>query len=1002
MLTAEQIKARKAYMGLLIHEAKKMALEHPERLLFDPQGRVLIDVALPEKLPKKLPEGIELPEDFKLQEGIELPEDKTTVTGLFQKGYPGHKTFKPSKVTTVSLDVTTDPDLAALKTTYRQKYELSEENLAELSSMQSSIIPLQQEYHFHLALATRTYAKVIEQKFDGLKSERQIKDALKQELAKHPEFDIKELRKKLNLEYQEKKTQAEHKRGGKPFDRKEEEEFRKKFLDAGNNETYKEILDKLEKKGAFIKEFRERFEKQIAQEKEKLEKQMAQAHQKAMARVQPLIEDAFKKAFADSNGNNVKLVKALDKARESIAEEAHSILMEEVVRATGKRVSKKDLSKKEVVHLAESTTATPNDILHTDGSSKLATWISGSENTAHERGIDTLADRQIATIALGNGYTPSRLQIRTPSLDVKKGIDKASAINDVSVKLTSLASKYAIKEVITEKKVFTNKEFRAKVNLEAAADIKARLEAAGIKVNLEAAAGIKARLEEVADIKARLEAADIKACLEEVAGIQVNLEKAAEINKDVFNTKPWTGKAFIYNLHTAINDGLGDAGGNKQSAGARIILSGAHLHNKAQLYMEAGVARPFCFVQNISVNGFGDSLGYGGNDLRTEATLMSEMAMLYNLVREDDVAKDQVQEVFAKYNAFLMEADAHPQKDLFFSASKQGKDAIELIKGIKIAWKDRVAEEVDQSNPVERAKAALKTMMANDLHHQHEYSKLIQALSIFIEEASISGCKSGNERAQAINGRVAILDHEAGQPDSEIFKAIDSIVNGGADHVLEHAASLKQQLDKQYDQRLQSGVSLVSDVDQGASAKVNAPKKMSWKHPWDSFKALFTNKSRNIAEESSLQYLSQGKAGNMQAHKGLTEYMADSWGAKGLGKFLGGWGIAACVLTVGVGLLLSLPFYGYSTYQSNKKIEAKISEAMDEFQTNNKDDGVMAESWEKMNGKMPRIEGADHSPAPRQLENGHGVTQDVTVKKQATLEGGTESTPVVQTTDLTI
>ncbi|WP_392538454.1 hypothetical protein [Legionella sp. 227] len=874
MLTEDQIKARKAYMGLLIQKAKEIALKNPEKLLFDPQGRVLIDVELSE-------------------------EEQAS----FKEGFTGDKNFKPTKVTTVSLDVTTDPELAGLKAAYMEKYELDEGDLQQLSSVQSSIIPLQQEYHFHLALASRTYAKVLEEQFRSARSEENDNNLDRALAEKEKELAQREARFLTKFRQE---MEVEKKQKGKDFNY---DAFKKTFIT--NNESERKGIiqnrkDLKPNRQKTIQEYREQLNSEVSREREKLEKQMAQAHQKTMERVQPLVEEAFKKAFNASNGDNAKLIKALDKARASISKEAHNILMEEVVRATGKRLSRKDLEKKEVVHLAESTTASPNDLLHTDGSSKLATWISGSQNTAHERGIDTLADRQIATVALEeDGYTPSRLQIRTPSLDVKKGIKKKDAINDVSVKLASLATKYAIDKVVTE--------------------------------------------------------------------------------------KPGIGKAFTYNLHTAINDRFGDRGGNNQSAGARIILSGAHLYNRAQMSLEKGQAKPFCLVQNISVNGFGDSLGYAGNDLRTEATLMAEMAMLYNLVGKDDAAKAKVEEVFNKYNAFLENADPNPVDDLFFSKSDEGKEAIKLIGQIKEAWQDRV-EEVE-NNPVERAKAALKTMMAHDLHHEHEYSKLIQSLSIFIEEASIAGCKSGNERAQAINGRVAILDHEAakankGEPKDHFFRTIDALAKAenGA-QVLEQAADLKQKLDTKYDKRLQSGVSLISDVDQGASAKVNAAQIVNWKkNPFAAIKAFFSNMNRNIAEESSLQYLSQGKAGNMQAHKGLTEFMADPWGAKGFGKFLGGWGIAANVITFGLGLLVSLPLYAYSSYQSNKKIDATINSAMEDFEKNKEENGVavvqkdvgedviedMGNSYGKMKEKMPF--GANPEPPPV-IEKGHAVGQ---------------------------
>ncbi|HHT0594147.1 TPA: hypothetical protein ACTXXA_002494 [Legionella anisa] len=852
MLTEEQLAARRAYIALLIQKAKEKALANPNALLFDPQGRVLIDV--------KLPEGAE---------------------ELFKWGFTRDEEFNPSKVTTVSLDVTQDPELNGLKLKYMHQYGLGAESLRPLSKIQSSIIPLQQEYHFHLALASRTYGKVFEELFKK-PWKKELEKALNAELeTREKELDTEQLERDLYKEY-EKQRAVEKKAQGKDFN---PDEFRERFL-AEHTKQRVEILERKKVKNEIIKKYSTQFKEEVTNERAKLEKQMAQAHQQAMIRLQPFIQDEFKKALAAARENGpldeVRLIKELDKARERIFAEAHSILMEEVVKVTGKRLSRKDFEKVKVKHLAEATTATANDILHTDGTLQQATWISGTNNTAHERGIDTIADRQIVTIALDRDYVPSRLQIRTPSLDVKEDISKKAAIDDVSVKLTGLTAKYAIDKVVTGKKI--------------------------------------------------------------------------DQDRPVI-------KAFTYNLHTAINDGLGDRNGNKQSEGARIILSGAHLYNKTQIQKseeeeerirknihlkkkgelsveneEAQVievvpaanysANPLCLVQNISVNGFGDSLGYGGDDLRTEATLMSEMAMLYNLVGENDTQIEKVKAVFDNYKEFLKNAFAHPEDDLFFSKSKEGKNAIKLIQEIKGAWKDRVVEV--KADPVERANAALKTMMANDLHHQHEYSKLIQALSVFIEEASLSGCKSGNERAQAINGRVAILDHEAAHPPSHIFKIIDALALATPEQVLEQALSLKQQLDEKYDKSLQSGVSLVSDVDQGASAKVNAKKETDTRLSWGKrIKIFFSNMNRNNAEEPSLIHLSQSKPGDMQAHKELTKQMQESWEPKGFWKFLGKADVALSIVTFPLWLIKCAVEYGVYRHNSNSK--ERVNNALQEF-----------------------------------------------------------------------
>ena len=628
--------AQSEYAQSLIERTTKEALRDPAGLLFDPQGRVLIDIKLSD-------------------------DDKELFKEIFGRD--------PASVTTVSLDITNNPELNTL---YKAQYGLED----QISRIRGSIIPLHQEFHSHLALAARTYTAVNKDHFPPEK--------------------------------------------------------------------------------------------------------MAEAHQNAIKRVHDLVTQEFKNALqraTDETGhvNDVKLVQELDKARKKISPDAHQILMEEVFHTTGQRLNKEEL--KGLKHLAETTTATPNDLLHTDHTLGLATWIAGSEVTAHDRGkgAEHLADRQIVTMILDadNQTKPiarPRLQIRTPSLDVKKGISEQDAIIDVSEKLAILNEKYTMGEVL--------------------------------------------------------------------------------------EGNPLGTKAFTYNLHTAINDTVDDLQGkNKQSRGARIILSGAHKYNALQLGKEPPV---FCFVQNISVNGFGDSLGYGGNKLRTEATLMTEMAMLYNLVAKDDPQKKQIEAVFAKYTEYLR----NPSREPFFSESNEGKKAIELIQGVKAQWAKEVRS--PSQDPVEKAKNALKTIMAHDLHHQHQYAKLTQALSIFIEEASISGCKSGNERAQAINGRVAVLDSSVGKDEDELMQAIDQLATANPDNV----ADVKAAIDGVYDHHLHSAAAMVSYVDQGAAAKVNAKVRVT------DFKSFLAQFNRNYAEEATLSHLQQSKASAMQAHKGLTEQMS--------------------------------------------------------------------------------------------------------------------------------
>lgn len=685
---------QREYINRLIEQATEAAL-NSGTILFDPQGRALINVTVAES-------------------------DKE----MFRDGFGR----EPSSAVTVSLDVMDHPELLEA---YKAEYSLTDEQCDQLSGIRGSIIPLQQEFNFHLSLAARTYTATDDKQF--------------------------------------------------PADK------------------------------------------------------MARAHQKAIQRLQPLIVAEFTHALAKATKgqfiDDVKLIQEQDKSRKTLSAQAHGILLKEIVRQTGVRLTKDELKAMHLQHTAETTTATPNDLLHTDNSLEQITWIAGSEVTAHDRGIGTLADRQILTFAQDEAKQgPERLQIRTPSLDVKEGVTEQTAVADVKNKLQELSTKYAMEDVIEPNNL-----------------------------------GIK---------------------------------------------------AFTYNLHTAINDRVDNwLGKNKQSDGARIILSGAHQYNKDQMGEYSPV---LCLVQNISVNGFGHSLSYKGNSLLTEATLMAEMSMLHHLV--DDAQKKKVGDIFEKYAGYLSQPDE--TRKPFFSESQEGKDAIELIKAIKVTWRNESSRpDVGEEDALDKAKGALRALMANDLHHQHEYAKLTQALSVFIEQASISGCKSGNERAQAINGRVAVLDSVAHDPENTIVKAIDALAKANSADVATLAADLKQKLDTKYDKHLQSGVSLVSAVDQGAAAKVNA--KVGW------FKSIFAQFNRNYAEESSLEHLKQGKAGNMQAHKGLTKQMIRA--AEGHPKSYWEY-MSSKVGAIGAALsYLVYPITAYLHKQYKKDLQNEVSAKLEEI-----------------------------------------------------------------------
>jgi hypothetical protein len=315
-------------------------------------------------------------------------------------------------------------------------------------------------------------------------------------------------------------------------------------------------------------------------------------------------------------------------------------------------------------------------------------------------------------------------------------------------------------------------------------------------------------------------------------------------------------KAFIYNLHTASNDkigpfAVGDMNGNKQTQGAELILQGAHEYNARQL---VGRTQPlFCFVQNISVNGFGDTMGYRGSRLSREATLMTEMAMMHTL--RSTCTEDQQVDINQAMLLYVNYLGKDP-REAYFSDSTEGKAAIQWMSIIKEQWTDPQSSNNTNISMslMDCAKEHLKKIIGNNLHFSHQYAVLIQSLSVFVEKASIAGCKSGNERAQMINGRVGIFDqvlYSSDTADPAITDLKEALRNTDTDQ-------LKKAMNDAYEKHgAQQAASMISEVDQGGPSKVNQRPKQG-------------SINRNNVEEISM---SQKYSDSLQAHKGMTKAM---------------------------------------------------------------------------------------------------------------------------------
>lgn len=161
--------AQALYMQILAEQARAQALANINKLAFDPQGRIVIDVVLPIE---------KIKEEFRHKLEIEIND---------QRDLAGHIGEEISLVTTVSLDISDDESLG------QRFYETLKQALVDAGSgddkagilvkefkslPKGSIIALQQELHFHLALVSRVYQEAQEK--DKLKDKGQEMQAAHQ------------------------------------------------------------------------------------------------------------------------------------------------------------------------------------------------------------------------------------------------------------------------------------------------------------------------------------------------------------------------------------------------------------------------------------------------------------------------------------------------------------------------------------------------------------------------------------------------------------------------------------------------------------------------------------------------------------------------------------------------------------------------------------------------------------------------------------------------------
>lgn len=350
------------------------------------------------------------------------------------------------------------------------------------------------------------------------------------------------------------------------------------------------------------------------------------------------------------------------------------------------------------------------------------------------------------------------------------------------------------------------------------------------------------------------------------------------------------GQVLIYNLLTSLHSsGFFDKIDNHQTKSASIILEAIHRFNKENMTSGQRI-----LLQNIPINLHTDSLSLiSSNRVIADATLMAEISLIETLHQHNNLLND-VERVDIEhlhdlstraYNNFL----DSPKQNESFSASDSGKGLIRELR----SWQrsssmydrsgvakmcDRSAAEADtplKYSSIKRlVSLALHRLYVTGLYAEQKFGTLVQALSVYLQDSSLYGCKSANERFQMVAGRVGMLAavqskfnlHPCRLDSSQEKALVTALVDFDNSPLVYHinaadrrskisaaAERLKSALDALYNyQGLHAALSSVSEIDQGGGPKIE----------------LYTGTSLNTnMAEQGVPDLFQAHASPFQAHK---------------------------------------------------------------------------------------------------------------------------------------
>ena len=611
---------------------------------------------------------------------------------------------------------------------------------------------------------------------------------------------------------------------------------------------------------------------------------------------------ALEKAYKDTPKNKdgvvnqqafaIALNEQLDKARKDLLPMIAKKVSEEVIKSTGIKFTP-DIIQHLSKHLAEATSGSSNDFVHIDKGTGFISFIGANEKTSHhqEFGGSFLADRMMYSHHLSANEEVAALsqrqQVRVPSIAVKK--------------LQSMTKELFAQEKDNLIVAKADDLVRAQIRKldkhhELSEDEQEQILAEYQKINMILLNTHGHEPYTDKRVKAAINQAIINDTKDKISYLQDKYKLGGETRQ---SEGPQAGlpQAFVYNLYTTLNQGISgaiDERSNKQTQSAEHILEAAHKYNRENRATEVNPGKPLCLVQNIAVNGWGYELSLNKKNpaVVNEAALMVQMASLHTIYDSIQKPEDKVavEALFKNYDDFL-KTDKSSFYDYLKTTRPEALPALEKLKkdiviSPPVDSTQIAGVEAHRAAFTDNSKKALASLFKEGAFGHHDNGFTYQALSVFTEKSSIGGCKSANERAQAVNGRVSILDFVSLDKTTRdgllndflstdeaqrLREAADNLENN---IILGNTAGINNHLNDLYESlNLEGFQAVISFIDQGGHAKLGTKA------------GVIPNTNNSETVQTHVD-----NASKWQCHKGLTKNVLKEFGVHeevSLGKEFG-------------------------------------------------------------------------------------------------------------------